>query len=161
MLPNIVVDTLKRHLEKAKDLHERDIKDGFGQVYLPYALEKKYKNANRSWGWQYVFPASRRSIDPRSGNERRHHVSESVIQKAVKNSIRQNGIAKDGSCHTLRHSFGTHLLEAGYDIRTIQELMGHKDVNTTMIYTHVLNRGGKGVQSPGDRLFQIQDTPNA
>ena len=153
ILPDIVVNALALHLERVKDLHIRDIENGFGAVYLPYALERKYKNANRSWGWQYVFPASRRSIDPRSGIERRHHVSESVIQKAIKNTIRQNGITKAGSCHTLRHSFGTHLLEAGYDIRTIQELMGHKDMNTTMIYTHVLNRGGKGVQSPGDRLF--------
>lgn len=160
MLPNIMIDALSRHLEKVKDLRERDIKEGFGSVYLPYALERKYKNADRSWGWQYVFPASRRSLDPRSGIERRHHISETVIQKTVKNSIRQNGITKAGSCHTLRHSFGTHLMEAGYNIRTIQELMGHKDVNTTMIYTHVLNRGGQGVLSPGDRLFQIQNTPN-
>lgn len=153
MLPEIIMDQLKMHLLKVKKTHENDLAAGFGTVYLPYALERKYKNANRSWPWQYVFPATRRSIDPRSGAERRHHISESVIQRAVKRAIRQGGINKAGSCHSLRHSFATHLLEGGYDIRTVQELLGHKDVNTTMIYTHVLNKGGKGVKSPGDTLF--------
>ncbi len=156
MLPEIISGGLQRHLLKVNSVHEMDLKAGFGAVYLPYALERKYKNANRSWGWQYVFPASRRAIDPRSGIERRHHISETVPQRAVKKAIRQGGITKAGSCHSLRHSFATHLLEAGYDIRTVQELLGHKDVSTTMIYTHVLNRGGKGVQSPGDNLFNSQ-----
>jgi len=152
MLPRSVFEPLRAYLDKVKVLHEHDLEEGFGEVYLPHALDRKYPHAAKEWGWQYVFPAAGRSVDPRSGKERRRHVDEQSLQRAVKKAVRAAGLTKPASCHTLRHSFATHLLQSGYDIRTIQEWLGHQDVSTTMIYTHVLNRGGHGVASPLDRI---------
>lgn len=150
MLPESLVTPLQEHLKQVHEQHQRDLAAGYGAVYLPYALERKYPNAAKEWGWQYVFPATKLSEDPRSGVTRRHHLDESSLQKAVRAAVQKTGIAKPASCHTFRHSFATHLLESGQDIRTVQELLGHADVKTTMIYTHVLNRGPLGVRSPLD-----------
>jgi integron integrase len=151
-LPDRLSTELREHLVVVKATFEEDLVAGFGEVFLPDALARKYPNAPKEWRWQYLFPASRLSVDPRSGKTRRHHLHESSLQKAVKQATEMAGIHKKVSCHCLRHSFATHLLEDGHDIRTVQELLGHADVSTTMIYTHVLSRGGQGVRSPADRL---------
>lgn len=152
LLPERLKRPLREHLERVREIHRRDLARNGGAVYLPFALKRKYARAARDWRWQYVFPAARLTIDPRSGETRRHHVHEKNLQNAVKQAIYDAGVAKTASCHTFRHSFATHLLEDGYDIRTVQELLGHKDVSTTMVYTHVLNRPGLGIRSPLDAI---------
>lgn len=150
VLPDALVPYLKNQIEQVRLLHKTDVEAGFGEVSLPFALARKYPNAATQTGWQFVFPSANRARDPRSGRIKRHHLHRSSVQNAIKNAVRAADLTQPVSSHTLRHCFATHLLESGYDIRTVQELLGHKDVSTTMIYTHVLNRGGRGVRSPLD-----------
>lgn len=152
VLPKVVSEPLKGQLLQVKHVHEQDLTAGLGEVFLPYSLERKYPNAGKELGWQYVFLSKTLSTDPRSGKVRRHHLADETIQRAVKAACKRVGIHKPATPHTLRHSFATHLLQGGYDIRTVQELLGHENVTTTMVYTHVLNRGGLGVASPLDTM---------
>ncbi len=156
-MPQAVIRPLQEHLQRVRAIHQQDLADGYGRVELPNALARKYPNANREWAWQFVFPQENRWVNAKTGEQGRHHVHESLVQKAIKTAVRRAGLTKRVTSHTFRHSFATHLLSDGYDIRTVQELLGHKDVRTTMIYTHVLNRGGRGVRSPADGLAPRPD----
>jgi len=157
MLPQVLKRSLTEHLIGVRSVHRRDLDDGYVRVSMPYALERKYPNASADWRWQFVFPQKNRWRNVQTGQQGRHHVDESLVQRAVTEAVKKAGLTKRASCHTFRHSFATHLLENGYDIRTIQKLLGHKDIKTTMIYTHVLNQGGKGVQSPIDKLLALAE----
>jgi len=157
MLPQAVNRPLQDHLRRVQAVHQQDLAEGYGRVELPHALARKYPKANREWGWQFVFPQERRWRNPNTGDQGRHHIDESLVQRAVTLAVRGAGLTKRVTSHTFRHSFATHLLADGYDIRTVQELLGHNDVRTTMVYTHVLNRGGRGVRSPADLLARRPD----
>jgi integrase len=158
ILPDYVKTHLQGHFKKVKELHEKDLKDGYGEVFLPNALDRKYPNAGKEWRWQYIFPSARLSVDPRSGKIRRHHISDKAIQSAVANAVKKAKIPKHATVHTLRHSFATHLLLNGVNIREIQELLGHKNINTTMIYTHVVRNMSNQPRSPLDILMQNNKT---
>jgi integron integrase len=157
MLPQAVSGPLQEHLRRVETIHQQDLADGYGRVELPHALARKYPNANREWRWQFVFPQERRWRNAKTGDQGRHHIDESLVQRSFKEAVRKSGLTKRVTSHTFRHSFATHLLTSGYDILTVQELLGHNDVRTTMIYTHVLNRGGRGVRSPADGLIHRPD----
>lgn len=157
MLPQTVIQPLEEHLRRIEVIHQQDLTDGWGRVELPHALARKYPNANSEWLWQFAFPQERRWVNAKTGEKGRYHVHESLVQKAITQAARKVGLSKRVTSHTFRHSFATHLLTGGYDIRTVQELLGHQDVRTTMIYTHVLNRGGRGVRSPADGLARPLD----